>query len=190
MLPCIWGVRGSVTFPGSCRIVRTVDELDFSALYERHARDVHRFALFLSGDVQAAQDVTAETFARVWVARGRIRSGSVKAYLLAIARNLCRDIGRDRRDRKDTPLGDVDVADTAVGPERAAQSRDELRLVLVALQTLPEIDRAVLLMAAVDGMSHQLIAEATGLSTAAVKVRIHRARVRLNLARASKEGTS
>ncbi len=167
-----------------------MDELDFPALYERHAQDVHRFALFLSGDLQTAEDVTAETFARAWVARGRIRAGSVKAYLLAIARNLCRDIGRARRDRGDASLAEHDVADTAAGPDRAAQSRDELRLVLAALQALPETDRAVVLMAAVDGMSHQLIAEATGLSAAAVKVRIHRARVRLNLARTAKEGTS
>ena len=73
-----------------------VDEPDFSVLYKRHARDVYRFSLYLSGDFALAEDLTAETFARAWVARERIRVGSVKAYLLMIARNLYRDVTRRR----------------------------------------------------------------------------------------------
>ena len=49
-----------------------------------------------------------------------------------------------------------------------------------ALQQLPEIDRAALLMHAQEGLSHAEIAVALGLSVAAVKVKIHRARIKLN----------
>ena len=38
---------------------------DFEQLYERHARDVYRFALYLSGDRAVAEDITSETFVRV-----------------------------------------------------------------------------------------------------------------------------
>ena len=65
--------------------------MTFSELYERYSADVFRFALFLSGDRAAAEDIAAETFARALVARQPIREGTVKAYLLAIARNLYRD---------------------------------------------------------------------------------------------------
>jgi len=59
-------------------------ESDFSSVYERHAVDVYRFALYMSGDIQTAEDVTSETFARAWTGRGRIQVSTVKAYLMMI----------------------------------------------------------------------------------------------------------
>jgi RNA polymerase sigma-70 factor (ECF subfamily) len=162
-----------------------VDEPDFSALYQRYAQDVYRFSLYLSGDFALAEDLTAETFARAWVARERIRVGTVKAYLLMIARNLYRDA---MRRRSDASLPDhFDVADAASGPEASAQARDDLRQVLWALGQIPEHEREVLLMATIEGLSHQAIAVALDLSVTAVKVRVHRARVRLNTIRAGME---
>jgi RNA polymerase sigma-70 factor (ECF subfamily) len=163
-----------------------VDELDFAALYERHARDVYRFSLYLSGDFALAEDVTAETFARAWVARERIRVGSVKAYLLMIARNLYRDAMRRRRNDTSLPEN-LEIADGGPGPEASTQGRDELQRVLSALRQIPEHEREVLLMATVEGLSPQAIALALDLSVAAVKVRVHRARVRLNAVRAEME---
>jgi RNA polymerase sigma-70 factor, ECF subfamily len=164
-----------------------VDEPDFSALYQRYAQDVYRFSLYLSGDFALAEDLTAETFARAWVARERIRVGSVKAYLLTIARNLYRDVGR-RRAETSLPEN-LDVADGAPGPEASAHARDELQRVLWALGQIPEHEREVLLMATVEGLSHQAIAVALDLSVDAVKVRVHRARVHLNAVRARMETT-
>jgi RNA polymerase sigma factor (sigma-70 family) len=162
-----------------------VDEPDFSAFYERHAQDVYRFSLYLSGDFALAEDLTAETFARAWVARERIRVGSVKAYLLMIARNLYRDVVRQRAESR-LPEN-FEVADRAPGPEAAAQARDQLRHVLSALARIPDHEREVLLMATVEGLTHQAIALALNLSVDAVKVRVHRARVRLNAIRSEME---
>ena len=159
----------------------SVDEPDFSAIYERHARDVYRFSLYLSGDFATAEELTAETFARAWIARERIRVGTVKAYLLSIARNLYRDATR-RRPNTSLPEN-FDLADIRPGPEASAQARDELQRVLSALAQIPEHEREVLLMATVEGLSHETIAVALDLSVAAVKVRVHRARVRLNAIR-------
>ncbi|HEY7568822.1 MAG TPA: RNA polymerase sigma factor [Gemmatimonadaceae bacterium] len=164
-----------------------MDEPDFSAFYKRHARDVYRFSLYLSGNFALAEDLTAETFARAWVARERIRVGTVKAYLLMIARNLYRDVTRRRAE---SPLpDDFEVADQAPGPEATSQARDELQHVLWALRRIPEHEREVLLLAALEGLSHQAIAVALNLSVDAVKVRVHRARARLNAVRAEMETT-
>ena len=165
-----------------------MDELDFASIYERYSRDVYRFAIYLSGDLAVAQDITAETFARAWAVHEQVRVGSVKAYLLMIARNLYRD---DRRKPVEARLpAAVEVRDPGRGPEAAAQARDELQVVLRALREIPELDRAALLMATVEGLSHQAIASALGLSAAAVKVRVHRARVKLNAARGTGVGTT
>ena len=62
--------------------------VDFHSIFERHAQDVYRFTLFLSGDPSLAEEITQETFVRAWVAPDEISGGTVKAYLLTIARNL------------------------------------------------------------------------------------------------------
>jgi RNA polymerase sigma-70 factor (ECF subfamily) len=153
--------------------------MDFSQLYRQYARDVFRFALYLSGDATLAEDIAAETFARALTARGTIRVGSVKAYLLAIARNLHRDALRRRR--RSAILADthLSIPDGAPGPEAAAAGHADLARTMAALQELPEGERAALLMAAQDNLPYEQIAAALSCSVAAVKVRVHRARVHL-----------
>ena len=154
--------------------------IDFSTFYKAHARDVHRFALFLSGDHALADDIVSETFIRVWHARSRVDMGTAKGYLLAIARNLFLD--ERRRTRRMAAL-DERSADIRPGPEQCAGAKAELQVVLEALQTLPEIDRAALLMRAEDGMPYEEIASALGVSPVAARVKVHRARLKLAKAR-------
>jgi RNA polymerase sigma-70 factor (ECF subfamily) len=149
---------------------------DFERLYERHARDVYRFAFYLSGNRAAAEDITSETFIRVWNARDRVELATVRAYLFAIARNLYLRGGRPQSRRAEMP---EDVADAAPGPHEEAAGRQEMEAVMAALQELPEGDRAALLMRAEDGLSYGEIAAVLGVSEAAARVRVHRARVKL-----------
>ena len=154
---------------------------DFDSLYRRYWPDVLRFSLYLCGDAAEAEDLTAEAFVRAWTSTRPIRVGTVKAYLFLIVRNLYRDRLRRTRRRRDEHL-DERVPDRRPGPEVAAANRGELERVLAALQQLEESDRAVLVMAAFDDMPYDAIAAAMGLSVAAVKVRVYRARLRLSAA--------
>lgn len=74
---------------------------------------------------------------------------------------------------------DETLRDPNPGPQAAAERDSELRAVLAALQRLPEVDRAAPLMRAGDEMPYEEIARALGISLAAVKVKIHRARLAL-----------
>ena len=87
---------------------------DFHDIYERYARDVHRFALYLSGDPALADDITAESFVRLWTAPGEIQMPTVKSCLLAIARNLY--LTGQRRRRRETEL-DVSLPGAEPSPE-------------------------------------------------------------------------
>jgi RNA polymerase sigma-70 factor, ECF subfamily len=149
---------------------------DFEDLYRRYAADVFRFALYLCGDRAEAEDIASETFVRVWTVRDGLRTATVKAYLFAIARNLHR---QGRRQARPSAALSESLADGGPGPHAEAAGRAELHDVLRALQTLPEPDRAALLMRAQDGMAYEEIAAALGLSLAATRVKVHRARVRL-----------
>jgi RNA polymerase sigma-70 factor, ECF subfamily len=153
---------------------------DFHTLYDQHARDVYRFALYLSGRREDAEDITSETFMRVWNTTEPIRQATVRAYLLTIARH-CYLRGL-RRQSRHTELDEA-TADPARGPQNTAEQRQELSRVLAALQQLPEIDRAALLLRAQDDLAYEEIAQALGISLAAVKTKVHRARLRLALVR-------
>ncbi len=148
----------------------------FHELYESYSRDVYRFALYLSGDPALADDVTSETFIRVWSSPEPVRLATVKAYLLTIARNLC--LTERRRSLRHQGL-DETVPDSGYNVLRRVEAKDELDRVLRALQEFPEADRAALLMRADEGLSYEEIALALGLPVSTVKVKVHRARLRL-----------
>jgi len=150
--------------------------VDFSELYRTYARDVHRFALFLSGDPAVADDIVSETFIRLWHARGRVDLTTVKSYLLAIARNL---FLLERRHARRLTSVDERARDERPGPDRSAQAHQDLQLVLAALQTLPELDRAAVLLRAEEGLSYEEIAAALGMTPVAARVKVHRARLKL-----------
>ena len=143
------------------------DAATFDDLYRRYAGDVYRFALYLSGDRATAEDIASETFVRVWTAPGVLRSATVKAYLLTIARNLYRQGLRSERRR--API-DETLPDPSDDHETTAQRRSEVDAVLRGMQELPEADRAALLMRALEGLPYEEIAAAPGISIAAARV--------------------
>jgi RNA polymerase sigma-70 factor (ECF subfamily) len=149
----------------------------FHELYERHWRDVYRFALFLSGNPTHAEDLTSDTFVRAWTARGTIREATVRAYLLTITRNLWRDM--ERRNRRHVSL------DAAGEPAVAAQGDQlaELRWTERQLELVAAGDRDALLLHARDGLSYDEVARRLHISVGAVKSRVFRARQALAVLR-------
>ena len=145
-------------------------------LYQRYAGAVRRFALYLCGDVMMADEITSDTFVRAWMAADRIRQPTVKSYLFTIARNAYVDLLR--RAARQTQL-DEDMPDTRISTQTQMEQSAEVRAVLRALQHLPEMDRAVLLMRTFDEMPYEEIAETLGIPVVSARVRVHRARLKL-----------
>jgi RNA polymerase sigma factor (sigma-70 family) len=152
----------------------------FHGLYQAYASDVYRFARFLTGSDDAAADITSETFLRAWVGRDAIRVETAKAYLLAIARNLARDRGRAA-----SRLSDAAVPEQRVAPN--AEARLELNRTLAAVRALPLAYREPLVLAAT-GVGYEEIGRMLGLSVATVKIRVHRARLKLGAATTATPG--
>jgi len=153
---------------------------DFHTLYQSYAPVVRRFALFLCANAALADDITSETFVRAWMSRGKIREASVKGYLFAIARNLYRDHLRGAR--RMTEL-EESMPDPGLGLQLRAEQKAEVAALIPVLQQLSEIDRAALLMRVQEEMSYEEIAHTLQLSLSSVKVKIHRARLKLIKAR-------
>ena len=149
---------------------------DIEHLYERYAGDVRRFALYLCGDMVMADEITSDTFVRAWMAAGGIRQPTVKSYLFTIARNAYTDLLRQAA--RHTQL-DENMRDTRISAQTQMEESAEVRAVLAALQQLPEMDRTVLLMRALDEMPYEEIAETLGIPVVTAKVKVHRARLKL-----------
>ena len=149
---------------------------DIEDLYDRYAGDVRRFALYLCGDAVMADEITSDTFVRLWMAAGRIRQPTVKSYLFTIARNAYTDLLR--RAARHRQL-DKNMPDTRISAQTQMEQTAEVHAVLAALQELPEMDRTVLLMRALDEMPYEEIAETLGITVVTAKVKVHRARLKL-----------
>ncbi len=151
--------------------------MTFDKLYKNYAKHVYRFAYWLTGDDAEAKDITSETFVRVWTAKTNPRTESVKSYLFTISRNLYL---QNRRRKNRLSIINDELIDKTILPDEKAEIVSDLKQVRKALQQLPEMDRIVLIMRAEEEMSYKEIAQITGLSIAAIKVKVFRARAKIN----------
>jgi RNA polymerase sigma-70 factor (ECF subfamily) len=150
--------------------------MTFEELHETYFDDVYRFALWLSRSQSEAEDLASETFVRAWSQRQRLRTDTLKAYLLAIARNAFLDLQRDRQ-RRD--VLSEELPDPGPDPQRQATARIDLERVKRELARLPEADRVALALRADQSLPYAEIARVLEISEGAARVRVHRARRRL-----------
>ncbi len=159
--------------------------LTFHELYERYAPEVYRFAYWLAGNGAEAEDITSETMIRAWIGSNKnIHTETIKAYLFTIARNLY--LKQHRHEQNQVALDDYHP-DNGPNPEQIAAQRQELQQVLAAMQQLPEIDRAALLLRVQHELPYAEIARVLHISLAAAKVKVHRVRLKLAMARTGTE---
>ena len=158
--------------------------LSFHDLYEQYAAEVYRFAYWLAGDATEADDITSETFVRAWTGRKRIRTATVKAYLFTIARNYY--LEGQRKAKRMVELDDKQQ-DRNPTPDQVVAERFTLDAVQAVIQELPEADRTVFLLRVQHDLQYAEIAGITDLSLSAVKVKVHRVRLKLAALRLQEE---
>ena len=147
----------------------------FHDLWNRHAGDVYHFALYLSGDPATAEDLTSEAFLRIWSRWDRVKWPTVRSYLLAITHNLYRQ--HTRLIRREAEL---DVRMSSPGSLAAdAERQEELQQAFAAIQQLGETDRAAFLLRIEHELPYEEIAALLKLPLSTVKVKVHRARLRI-----------
>lgn len=165
--------------------------IDSSAVAERYRASIYRYILRLVGEPARTDDLTQETFLRAHQRIGGLRDpAAVEAWLYRIATNLCYD-GFRQREHRIPPLPLVSLRgegraglydETALQPDHMLEQTDMSGCVLRFLSDLPDPLREVLLLHDLQGFTGPEIAERLGLSIHNVKIRLHRARVRLRAA--------
>ncbi len=149
---------------------------EIETLYRQHASAVFRFALGLSGNRAAAEDIVSDTFVRLLTKAPRIETRTARAYLFIIARHVF--LNNLRRQSREASL-DEDPSAPPEDPAARIDGRARLGTVLGALRSLPEHERAALLLRVDHELAYDDIAAALGAKVGTVKVWVHRARVRL-----------
>ena len=144
----------------------------FEALFRQHQKEVYAWTVRIVRDSCAAEDLTVETFWRVYRARGRFdpTAGNFRAWARRIATNAALD--HLRHARKETELPEDFPAAPRGDPAAQGELRGRLRR---AFLELPSKYRLVATLALIEDEPYQEIADAVGISPALVKVRVFRA---------------
>ena len=154
-------------------------------LYDRYSRAVYSFALHILGEQSDAEDVVQDVFTQAWTQAPRYESrrGAVAAWLLMITRSRAIDRLRTRRARPDSQAADVVQLDRLADPsalqDETVFTRDEIARVRNALSRLPFLQRAVVEMAYLEGLSQREIAERLEAPLGTIKTRARLALVKL-----------
>jgi RNA polymerase sigma-70 factor (ECF subfamily) len=168
------------------------DERAFSALTERHRRELHVHCYRMLASFEEAEDAVQETFLRAWRRRDSFEGGALfRAWLYRIATNVCLDMIRSRSRRvpelrsfaevpwlepyPDRLLDEMAPADDQ--PDAVVVGRETIELAfLAALQVLPPRQRAALILRDVLETPAKETASLLDTSVAAANSALQRAR--------------
>src|SRR5579884_3697642 len=156
----------------------------FDALYDRHHAPILSFCRHLLGDPQEAEDAVQQTFLAAY--HDLITSDKpihLRAWLFTIARNRCFSIIRARREHPSADLGET----LTEGLAMQVQQRQDLRDLIADIQRLPHDQRAALVLAELDALSHEQIGEVLGVPKGKVKALVFQAREALAASRDARD---
>lgn len=158
---------------------------EFDTVVRIHRPRIFRFALASLRDRDAAESVTQDCFLKAYCAWGRFRGdSSVQTWLMQIAVNLVRDVGRNRRfqfwKRAQAAAVDVGAAsdwipDGGISPEERVVAREQVDNIWSVLPSLSERQRTVFLLHFMEDMDFGEIEAATGITRGSAKVHLFRA---------------
>ncbi|OFS19882.1 MULTISPECIES: RNA polymerase sigma factor SigE [Corynebacterium] len=153
-------------------------------LVAEHADSVYRLAYRLSGNQHDAEDLTQETFMRVFRSLHNYQPGTFEGWLHRITTNLFLDMVRHRaKIRMEALPEDYDrVPGNDMTPEQAYTVANLDPALQAALDSLSPEFRVVVVLCDVVGMSYDEIAETLGVKMGTVRSRIHRGRSQLRAA--------
>lgn len=126
---------------------------------------------------QDAEEVCADVFVRLWQRADKVRPGSLKGYLAAISRSCA--INALRRSGGELPLEEDRITLSAESAEALADRRERDARVRAAVDAMEEPDRTIFLRRYWYCQTAEDIADALGMTGAAVRKRLERGREKL-----------
>ena len=163
--------------------IKSTDREDFRLIYEQNFELLMQVVIHIVYNIDIAEDLAQEAFERFYVRNMSFPSeDDARYWLLRVAKNLALNyVRRNKREGemvekvRHNPSAAVDGRDAA----QAALEADERRTVRAAIESLPENLRLVIQLKEYSGLDYKSIAKVLGISETNVKVRVYRARKKL-----------
>ncbi len=165
------------------------DDAALNDLMGRHGERLFHYLIRLLQDEEEAEDLTQETFVRVYRNRDRFRRGrKFSTWLYTIATNLARDRVRWLMRHRHLSLDGADAQKASqfealpaeeLSPRENLEAEERAAIVRRAVASLPEELRVPLVLAQYEELPQAEIAEMLGCSVKAVEMRIYHARQQL-----------
>lgn len=158
--------------------LRQGEDEAFEALFERYRRRIASFVYGMVGDWARAEDITQETFIRVFRSLDSFTPGSFEGWIHRIATNVFLDLVRRRgRIRMEALPDNTDrIAGRELSPEQTWHEANLDPDLQAALDELPPEFRAAVVLCDVQGLSYEEIGATLGVKMGTVRSRIHRGR--------------
>jgi RNA polymerase sigma factor (sigma-70 family) len=172
------GDSGGASWPGESLIVAAQDgdEASIAALVSGSHPHVQRFAFMLCASSQDAEDAAQEAMIVLFRKIGTLRAaGALSSWMFQIVRHECLRRARIVTRRAQTAIEAMPEAASASAEDDVLR-RLEVERVAAVIASLPVDQRRILIMRDVQGLPGSAVARSMGLSTAAMKSRLHRAR--------------
>lgn len=157
------------------------DQEAFACLLDRHLNAVHGYLYRLTGSRADADDLSQDTFLRVWRKAGTFKPGRVKltTWLHRIAHNLCVDEFRKRRNDSHIETNPDELCADGAAQITQLEVRENVERLHIVLQGLPENQRCALVLCQIQGFSNLEAAKILGINVRALESLLARARRRL-----------
>ena len=148
------------------------DQGAFADLVSKYQRQLLNFFLRMGAHMDEAEDLTQETFLRLYSYRRKYEASSrFRSFLYVLARHARADMLR--RSKRSTEIG-TESLELAEDNAPRHDTKTEARLdVMQALDTLSEKLRAVVILAIFQGLEYQEIGEILDIPVGTVKSRMH-----------------
>ncbi|MDG2140130.1 MAG: sigma-70 family RNA polymerase sigma factor [Gammaproteobacteria bacterium] len=153
----------------------------YQQLVKTHLPSISKYAYRIMGNQSDTNDITQETFIRLWVNAERWdpKKSKLTTWLHRIAHNLCIDHLRKCRKNKLSENFEEDIADQELTRDNEIESNelnDKIQDLLIALRTLPESQRSALALCHYSGFSNKEAASIMNISVKALESAISRAK--------------
>lgn len=164
------------------------DRRAMDGLVSAYERRVYNLAFRLCGNYDEASDIVVDSFVRVYQAIGRFRGdANFSTWLYRIVTNVYLDRHKRRRNKQWVSLEEYieleensvarQIEDPSPAPDEQAEGNERQRILQRAIDSLPDYQRAMVVLYHTEGLSYEEIAAVMDMPIGTVKSRLNRARL-------------
>jgi RNA polymerase sigma-70 factor (family 1) len=159
-------------------LLKRDDHLALETLFNRYYKGLCKFCAVYTNNMEAAEEIIADLFIKLWDTRKVITIMNVKAYLFVSAKNMSLNFNQKKRLPLDL-LEDLEVKHPIIAevntPFKIMSARESYNHIMRLIDTLPDSQRQVLLMSRIDNVDKQEISKLLNISVRTVETNLYQA---------------